>query len=310
MKSNYFLINSFIINCSSKRNLDSKTIKAYKTDLYAYNDYLQSKKIYKQTHIQLERYIECLMNEYKPKTVKRKVATIKVFYRYLLYRGIIKQNPFTYVQIKVHESASLPKNISSDNIERIINEARREYLYSATKCRRETALKNATIIEFLFATGIRITELCSLKISAFDFQTKCITVIGKRRKERLIFFGIPELLETLEKYLFEFRNNIDADYFFINRNGTKISDQSVRRTLKKYSRLARLNINITPHMFRHSFATSLLEKGVDIRCIQELLGHSSIRTTQIYTHVSTSMQKEVLLKNHPLNLMFEKSHEK
>ena len=151
---------------------------------------------------------------------------------------------------------------------------------------------------------MRISELCSLKPADIDFENKSILIYGKGAKERIVQIGNPEVLSALLLYQTAFRADIEiCGYFFVNRLGKKLSDQSVRFMINRYARLASIEQHLTPHMFRHSFATLLLEQDVDIRYIQRILGHSSISTTEIYTHVSNVKQKDILFNKHPRNLM-------
>ena len=156
------------------------------------------------------------------------------------------------------------------------------------------------MIELLFATGMRISELCSLKINDINLQDKNILIYGKGGKERKIQIGNNDVVSILEKYKAAFGVKMqNCGCFFVNQNGSPLSDQSIRRMINKYTSLASIEMHITPHMFRHTFATSLLEADVDIRYIQEMLGHSSINITEIYTHVALSKQRDILTTKHP-----------
>ena len=151
---------------------------------------------------------------------------------------------------------------------------------------------------------MRISELCSLKPSDVDLESENILIYGKGAKERIIQIGNPEVISALNLYQKEFSEDINmCGYFFVNRLNHRLSDQSVRFMINRYTKLAGITQHITPHMFRHSFATLLLEQDVDIRYIQKMLGHSSISTTEIYTHVSNTKQKDILIHKHPRNLI-------
>lgn len=151
---------------------------------------------------------------------------------------------------------------------------------------------------------MRISELCSLKPSDIDLENKTVLIYGKGARERILQLGNPEVLSALTAYQDTFREDITCcGYFFVNKLKHKLSDQSVRFMINRYAKLAGIEQHITPHMFRHSFATLLLEQDVDIRYIQKMLGHSSISTTEIYTHVSNNKQKDILMNKHPRNLM-------
>ena len=151
---------------------------------------------------------------------------------------------------------------------------------------------------------MRISELCSLRPQNIDLENNTVRIYGKGAKERILQVGNPDVLSALRLYYETFREDIEiCGYFFVNRLTHKLSDQSVRFMIDHYARLSNLEQHITPHMFRHSFATLLLEQDVDIRYIQQMLGHSSISTTEIYTHVSNGKQKDILFHRHPRNLM-------
>ena len=169
-----------------------------------------------------------------------------------------------------------------------------------TPYQEKKTLRDIAVVETLFSTGIRISELCSLKKTDVNLYDGSILIFGKGSKERLIQIGNNDVLQLLIKYQSAFCNEIEeTNHFFVNTNSSSLSDQSVRRMLRKYTALAGIQLHITPHMFRHTFATSLLEADVDIRYIQEMLGHSSINVTEIYTHVALSKQKDILQNKHP-----------
>lgn len=171
-----------------------------------------------------------------------------------------------------------------------------------TEYAKKVALRNALILELLFATGMRISELCTLTTEQIDFNDYIIKIYGKGSKERLIQICNQNVQALLKRYKDAFECEITTNrFFFINRLGNRLSEQSVRNMITNYAIGAEVPLHITPHMFRHSFATLLLEEDVDIRYIQQMLGHSSITTTQIYTHTSINKQKNILSTKHPRN---------
>ena len=194
----------------------------------------------------------------------------------------------------------LPKIVPLQIIESMLSQAYISIEIAPTEYKRKFSLRDAAVMETLFATGVRVSELCQLNTSDIDLSEGIIKIFGKGSKERIIQICNKDVLHTLRIYYNEFRPKDDGA-FFLNRFCNRLSEQSVRIILKKYSSQVQTSMHITPHMFRHSFATFLLEADVDIRYIQRLLGHSSITTTQIYTHVSTSKQKDILTKKHPRN---------
>ena len=294
------LIEQYLSFCQNRKNLDQKTIKSYRIDLQQYKDYYQLNELEWVEKSSIEQYIDHMHNKYKPKSVKRKIASLKAFFHYLEIEDIIGLNPFHKIQIKYKEPFILPKTIPINSIETIINYAYSQYKKATTAYSRMVALRNILILELLFATGMRISELCSLKSDQIDLNDYVIRIYGKGNKERLIQICNENVRSLIDKYITVMCNN-DIPYFFVNRLHNRLSEQSVRYMIDDYAKNAGIKQHITPHMFRHSFATLLLEEDVDIRYIQQMLGHSSITTTQIYTHTSIGKQKAILTTKHPRN---------
>lgn len=299
-------IKNYLDYCSLQKRLDVKTVKAYRIDLTQFAGYIsrtqqtQVTTLTKTTPDALELYISHLHQTYKPKTVKRKIASLKALFHYFEYRDLIMQNPFSKIQIKFREPTILPKTIPLDTIEHLLKTIYHWQDNARTSRQRKEALRDTAVCELLFATGMRISELCSLRADDINLQDGTILIYGKGSKERRIQLGSPDVIAVLEKYKKEFSSEIqNCRNFFVNQSGRALSDQSVRRMITKYTKLAAIDLHITPHMFRHTFATSLLEADVDIRYIQEMLGHSSINITEIYTHVAVAKQRDILASKHP-----------
>lgn len=286
--------------CVNRKNLDCKTIKSYRIDLRQYTDYTDKNDIEWTDKCSIENYIEHLHARYKPKSVKRKIASLKAFFHYLEIEDKLEINPFHKIQVKYKKPFILPKTIPLVNIESIINYAYEKNKKATSAYSKKVALRNVLILELLFATGMRISELCSLKSEQFDFNDYIIKIYGKGSKERLIQICNSNVQCLIDEYRSSIETD-DNDFFFINRLHNRLSEQSVRYMIKDYAEQAQISQHITPHMFRHSFATLLLEEDVDIRYIQQMLGHSSITTTQIYTHTSISKQRTILARKHPRN---------
>ena len=283
-----------------RKNWIKKTIKAYRIDLNQFSTFFTNTDLPTVSVADIENFIEYLHQKYKPKTVKRKLASLKAFFRYLEYRDIIELNPFNKITTRFREPLLLPKTIPLHIVESLLSEMYKEYSLAHTTYRKKRALLNISVSETLFATGMRISELCNLKSTDIDMHDALIRIYGKGAKERIIQIGNEDVIKLLKRYEDEYLSEIqDSGYFFTTPNATPLSDQSVRRMINKYCSLASIDLHITPHMFRHTFATSLLEADVDIRYIQEMLGHSSITVTEIYTHVSLSKQKDILTTKHP-----------
>lgn len=293
-------ITKYLNYCQEQKRLDSKTLKAYQIDLKQFYSDILITELNQITSDEIEKYISKLHQAYKPKTVKRKLASTKAFFRYLEYKEIIEKNPFNRIQIKFREPAILPKTIPLYVVETFLSTIYAQRTTASTTYQKRNALRDAAIIELLFATGIRITELCSLKPFDVNLHEKTILIYGKGSKERKIQIGNDEVNIILQEYMEDFAKEIQTcNHFFVNQSGRPLSDQAVRRMINKYSSLAAIELHITPHMFRHTFATCLLEADVNIRYIQEMLGHSSINITEIYTHVEMSKQRDILTTKHP-----------
>lgn len=293
-------ITSYLEYCLTQKRLDEKTIKAYKIDLFQFSDGISTTSLLEITHSILENYIKKLHEKYKPKSVKRKIASIKAFFHYLEYRNIIIQNPFNKIQIHFREPVILPKTIPLYIVEKFLSTIYSQRSNAKTNYQKRNALRDAAVAELLFSTGIRISELCNLKNNDVNLIDGIILIYGKGSKERLLQIGNSSVLDILREYKNNFyQETLQCDHFFTSQSGKPLSDQSVRRMINKYSSIASIDLHITPHMFRHTFATSLLEADVDIRYIQEMLGHSSINITEIYTHVAVAKQKDILVNKHP-----------
>ncbi len=302
MKALQDIIREYLEYCLTQKRLDKKTIKAYRIDLTQFANHLSTMPASQTTPDILENYISTLHNDYKPKTVKRKIASLKALFHYMEYKELIELNPFNKIQIRFREPIILPRTIPLNIVEVFLSTIYKQYETAKTPYQKRTSLRNIAISELLFATGIRVSELCSLKNSDINLYDGTILIYGKGAKERRIQIGNEDVLNILRKYHAEFYMEImNSQYFFTNQSGNAVSDQAIRRMIQKYSSLAGIELHITPHMFRHTFATSLLEADVDIRYIQEMLGHSSINITEIYTHVATAKQRDILTTKHPRN---------
>ncbi|RGF49340.1 recombinase XerC [Ruminococcus sp. AF37-20] len=272
-------------------------IRAYKIDLSQYGVF--SNELSKQA---LWDYIEYLNKKYKPKTAKRKLATLKAFIHFLLLQDLIDFNPFDKLETTIKEPLLLPKTIPLGVIAKLISFSYQQIVFAKSDYQIRSAVRNTAILELLFATGARVAEICTLRSDNVDLLGNSVKFYGKGSKERIIPIENFAVLSILRKYHSLFEKEIpDSGYFFVNKLGRRMTEQSVRNMINFYCKQCGVDMHITPHMFRHSFATLLLEEDVDIRYIQRMLGHSSITTTQIYTHVTSAKQKEILKTKHPRN---------
>lgn len=300
-------VNDYLDDCLLRKRLSQKTMRAYKNDLNQFFSFTES---FSEDSINITEYIHHLNKKYtKYKTIKRKIASVKAFYSYLEYEEIIEFSPFRKIRTQIKEPKLLPKTIPNSFLKEIFDNLYKSYNEAKTDYQKKISLRNIAMIELLFSTGIRISELCNIKIENIDFKEQTLKIFGKGSKERILYIGNDHVLNILKKYNDLNCNNKNQSFFFINKFGDKISEQSVRILLNKIEKELNFSIHITPHMLRHTFATKLLEKDVDIRYIQNILGHSSISTTQIYTHVTYPKQKEILINKNPMNdFDYNRSH--
>ena len=294
-------ISRYLLDCQYQKGLDPKTLKAYRIDLAQFSALINQRNL-ELTREGIMEYIADLHQQYRPKTIRRKIASIKAFCGYLEYEELIKDNPFSRLRLKLSTPLILPRTIPLSAIGAILTAAYQMKEYAKTPGQRDVVLRDIAVLELLFATGVRVSELCALQYGDVRLDEGEIKIYGKGAKERFVQIANPDVLKALYNYQEVYKDIIaQAGTFFVNRLRRPLSDQSARSIVDKYSKLAGVEAHITPHMFRHSFATLLLEEGVDIRYIQRLLGHSFIVTTQIYTHVAGKKQRDILSEKHPRN---------
>lgn len=293
-------VKKYLDYCEFRKELDWNTLKAYRIDLKQFFDFTQEDLPEKN---KIEDYITNLHKKYKQKTIKRKIASIKAYYNYLEECEIIVESPFRKIKVKFKETKVLPRIIPREEIEQLLN-----YMYSfgsrVNNQKDKYWVRDVAVIETLFATGARVSEVSNIRVDSVDLNSGLIRIMGKGGKERYIQIASQDILDVLRRYYDQNASKIKkCGFFFVNSRGGRYTEQSIRLMLKKYTKLAGIDRNITPHMFRHSFATYLIEEGVDVSCVQQILGHSSIKTTQIYIHVAAKIQAEILREMHPRNRM-------
>ena len=292
------LISDYLDIGEYEKQLLPDTLKAYRIDLRQFLEF--SGDIWPDKDV-LNKYIKHINQNFAPRSVKRKLASVRAFFHEMELRGNIEENPFDKLHIRIQSPKQLPRTIPEQVVQALLQNAYNSYMSGS----RET-LRDIVVLELLFSTGLRVSELCALSKDTFQLSDNELHLLinGKGRKERIIQITTKELLYLLKTYYNEFSKEIDAQgTILFNRRGNPLSPQSVRRIINNYMKQAGIENHITPHMFRHTFATSLLEAGMDIRYIQSLLGHSSISTTQIYTHVTARQQTLLLAEKHPRGKM-------
>jgi integrase/recombinase XerC len=301
------LLSQFFEHLRYERNVSEHTLRNYMSDLMQFYDHLapidaetgQRREVdVKQIdHITIREWLSSLHAAQKKKTsVARKLAALRTFFQFLVREGIVELNPAKLVSTPRLEK-KLPVHLSVEDAIRFIE---------TPDIETDLGKRDRAILELLYGTGVRVSELTKLDLGDVDFKEKLVRVTGKRRKQRIVPFGDPAL-HALLNYL-TVRNGFlqnapiderESEAVFLNYQGTRITTRSVGRMVDKYIQICAGIHNISPHALRHSFATHLLDSGADLRDIQELLGHARLSTTQIYTHVSMEKLIEVYDKSHP-----------
>lgn len=287
-------INKFLNEIKNTKNLSEKTIKAYKSDLLDFflfvNELINSKSIID--------YIDYLNNhkQLKDTSIKRKLITIKQFVNYLYSKRVIKSNPFKGLKFRFKKERKLPKTLSINDVKKLLRTVSHSYNNQDSEYKIFKGIRDTAIIDLLICTGIRIGELTAIKLEDIYKYERSILIHGKGKKERFIYVSSNDTWKNLNRYLkLRKKYRFKVEHIFVNKYGEPLSIYSIEDIYDKYIRKAKLS-HSTPHYLRHTFATNLLNNGADIRAVQEILGHSSVSTTQIYTEVSIARKQEVLMK--------------
>lgn len=292
-------LRDFLAYLEIERNFSEHTVCAYDGDITSFLIWLGDFPLEKVTYAKIREYVLFIQKfNYTRTTLARKISAIRSFYKYLYRERAVEINPASALRIP-KRSRSLPKFLTETEIEQIFN---------SIDISTPAGFRNKTILELLYATGMRISELSNLNFEHLNLENDEIKVFGKGAKERIVLVS-SRAKDILQTYIKTVRPLISKDRdlsnptveepVFVNNTGFRLQPQSVRLAIKDVTEKISLPKNVTPHVFRHSFATKLLEKGADLRVVQELLGHASISNTQIYTHVTTERMKEVYNMAHP-----------
>ncbi len=281
----------YILHMKTNRNIDIKTEKAYKSDLSLLLAWCSNNNVLTISTQTLQKYISYLLDDKKLKstTIKRKYIVFKAFFRYLDCSDII------YDKIAFKTSKRLPKTLNKNEIELLISSAYSNLNSQKNSYSRNLAIRDAAIIDLLFTIGIRIGELSNIMIYDIDFIEQTILINGKGKKERVLYISSQEVIEIIKLWL-SIRSSFfpKSQHLFLNKYGLQLSIYGIENIFYKYRDISCINPKATPHYLRHSFATQLLENGADLRSVQELLGHSRISTTEIYTEICVEHKKKVL----------------
>jgi integrase/recombinase XerC len=282
-----------------ERNYSKHTIKAYLKDIERFESFLVQEhhglKVQDADYSQIRQWIVSLVEQGRSnRTINRKVSSLNAYYKFLQKLDVIKANPLTqHKALKIGKKVSIP--FSEEELRKVLNESSDPVDFESSR--------NLAIIELFYTTGIRRIELVNIQIKDVDFASKQLKILGKRNKERYIPI-LDTTLEAINNYL-EYRNELpvikDREFLFLTKKGLKIYETLVYRIINKYFSEASSKAKCSPHVLRHSFATHLLNGGADLNAVKELLGHTSLAATQVYTHNSIAELKKVYAKAHPRN---------
>jgi len=285
-----FEINNFLEYLQVIKKHSKNTIISYRKDLLEFFEYNnKTLNISKET---VNSYLNNLYvrNQCKS-TISRKLSALRVFYNYLVKKGKCEINFFENIK-NPRKSQGLPKFVKENEIDKI---------FQVPDVNNPIGQRNVLILRMLYATGIRISELVNIKCSDINYEERTIRILGKGSKERVVVYG-HNTKDCLNNYLkngYKILNDYNNDYLFVNKNGGKLSDRYIRKMLDDVILKASINMHVSPHMLRHTFATNMLNNGADLVSVKDLLGHASLNTTSIYTHVTDEMIMKVYKNAHP-----------
>lgn len=289
-------IEKFIKYLKEQKNYSKYTIINYEEDLIFLSKYLEKEGIsyLDVDYSTIRLYFNYLDSfNYSKNTIAKKITSARSFYKYLARNNKIKSNPFSLCSLPKKDKL-LPKFLYYNELEEMFSSCDDSNL----------GIRNRCILELLYATGMRVGELVNIKLNDIDLKEKYIKILGKGNKERIVYFG-DYAKEYLEKYIYEARDSLlknkKSDYLLINNSGTNLSARGVELVIKNIIKETSIKSNITPHVLRHTFATHLLNEGCDILSVQELLGHESLRATQVYTHITNEGLRNIYNISHPRN---------
>ncbi len=302
----------FIRYLTNIKGYSENTIESYKNDLEEFSSFLATEKMARDMlHVRNERtaqnYVSYLSKKgLSSSSIHRKISSLSSFYGYLVKEELFKENYFLSLELP-KEPKRLPKIIKEDEI---------KMLFEVCDLNNKLGYRNYCILGCLYGCGLRVSELCSMQIKDIDFIERTIHIHGKGMKDRMVIM-YEDLAQSLKHYISTFRlellynsRQMDERTVFLNKNGTPLSRVGVRKILEHLVTLCGETYNISPHMLRHSFATALLNNGADMRSVQELLGHESLSTTQVYTHLSFEKIKESYKIAHPRAMRIDKKNVK
>lgn len=288
-------IDKFIEELRCEKHYSELTVKGYLKDLNMFLEYLNENNIknYKSVDYQCIRlYINYLYKlKYNNKTISRHISSLRSFFKYLKVNKAINNNPMTLVSNPKLDK-KLPKYLNFEDVEKLLN---------AFDNNNYIGLRNSLILEMLYSTGIRVGEIVNIKLKDISMLDKSIKITGKGNKQRIVYYGTKcsKLLKLYLKKSYPILNSNSSNYLLLSKTGKKINDREIRTIIDNATKIAGINMKISPHVLRHTFATHMLNEGADLRSVQELLGHENLSTTQIYTHLTNDKIRNTYLNAHP-----------
>jgi len=290
-------VDAFLDYLTVERGLAENTRVAYRTDLAQFVSFLRRRGVNRLSEIQRQHILDFLFDQrqnrgLEPRSLSRQLSALRMFFRFLTREKLVPVDVTQTLQ-SPKLWRTLPRTLTYEEVDRLL---------AAPRCRTKLGLRDRAMLEFMYATGLRVSELAGLQLSDVNFEAGFLRTVGKGNKERIVPIGRPAI-EWTRRYLEQARPRLagqgTAPQLFLSVRGTALSRKTIWHHIKKYARAAGITKNITPHTLRHSFGTHLLENGGDLRVIQEMLGHADISTTQIYTHVDQSRLKDTHYRFHP-----------
>jgi len=280
-------IEKFIRYLEIEKNYSKHTVSNYQLDLDEFSKFLGDLDVAKIDYLFLRKYLATQKEKnFKARTINRHLSTLRSFFKFLVREGYLKTNPIASLSSPKQEKY-LPLFLTEEEVGRLI---------ASVKPKDKQGIRDRAVLETFYSTGIRVSELAGLDVEDVDFIGGVIKVLGKGRKERIVPIG-DIAISAIRAYLETRKKQLEA--LFLNKNGRRITDRGIRNIVGKYIRMASIRQGVSCHTLRHSFATHLLNRGADLRSVQELLGHVNLSTTQIYTHLTTDRLKSVYDKAHP-----------
>ncbi|HET7434802.1 MAG TPA: tyrosine-type recombinase/integrase [Thermoanaerobaculia bacterium] len=308
-------IAEFLQHGQSVRNLSDRTLRAYQSDLAQFENHVDGTPTVEITPVHLESYLDKLgEGPYRDTSIRRKVAALKVFFRFLEEQGIVGESPARKLKIKKPVENRVPTVLSQREVRALLN-APKDQLVELLAARDQSpggrnryfcAIRDNIILEMLFSTGIRIGELVALNVSDVNTDNRQIQITGRGTRGRLVTITSDTVIEALQQYI-ELRGDrkLDTTALFVGRSGTRLTIYSIENIFKKHVRLAEIKRHVTPHALRHTMAAMLVSSGADIREVQEILGHASILSTQVYTRLPIQKRSRSTQNAMPSRVMVE-----